>query len=191
MKKDFIKIFAAVLLVGASAVGCKDDLDVIDPNRPTLSVANSERGITSLAKGAVYVNGFYDLKYYDGVPGRFWTGAVGFHEIMGDIVGEEAANLYGNQIGCPDNVILDNGTTVANPQSPSKQKDLIRAVNTNANQGNNPIYFEWAYMYAMNAALNNVLSVVEKIEFSGDAATKIATVQAWCYWWKGYAFSRI
>jgi starch-binding outer membrane protein, SusD/RagB family len=191
MKTDFIKIFLAVLLIGASTVSCKDDLDVIDPNRPTLAVANSERGLTSLAKGAVYVNGFYDLKYFDGVPGRFWTGAVGFHEIMGDIVGEEAANLYGNQIGCPDNVILDNGTALPNPQSPSKQKDMIRAVNSNANQGNNPIYFEWAYMYSMNAALNNVLSLVEKIEFSGDAPTKIATVQAWCYWWKGYAYSRI
>ena len=170
---------------------CKDDLNVIDPNRPTLSVAKSERGVLSLATGSVYVNGFYDLKYVDGVPGRFWTGAVGFHELMGDMIGEEAANDFANQLGCPDNVILDNGTNVPNPQSPSKQKNLIREINTNANQGSNPLFYEWAYMYAMNSALNDVLKLVETVQFKGDAVTKANTIKAWCYWWKGFAYSRI
>ena len=29
------------------------------------------------------------------------------------------------------------------------------------------------------------------ISFSGDAATKRATLKAWAQWWKGYAYSRI
>lgn len=170
---------------------CKDELNVIDPNRPTLEVAKTERGILALATGSVYVNGFYDLKYYDGVPGRFWTGAIGFHELMGDIVGEEAANDFGNQIGCPDLVILDNGTNVLNPQSPNKQKNLIREINTNANQGSNPLFYEWGYMYSMISALNDVLKLADAIKYKGDATIKANTIKAWCYWWKGYAYSRI
>jgi starch-binding outer membrane protein, SusD/RagB family len=191
MKKNLRTILIISFFTSMTITACKDELNVIDPNRPTLEVAKTERGITALAKGSVYVNGFYDLKYFDGVPGRFWTGAVGFHELMGDIVGEEAANDFGNQIGCPNSVTLDNLTVVNNPQSPSQQKDLIREINTNSNQGSNPLFYEWAYMYAMNSALNDVLNLVEDIEFSGDAATKISTIQAWCYWWKGYAYSRI
>src|SRR6478735_2282707 len=94
---------------------CKDDLDIANPNQPGPATAANENGIISLAQGSVYVNGFKELKYYDGVPGYFWTGAMGFHELMGDVIGEEAANIYGNQIGCPQYVILDNGTKVLNP----------------------------------------------------------------------------
>lgn len=191
MKKKLRIIALSTLFVSVALSACKDELDVIDPNRPTLVVAESERGILELATGSVYMNGFYDLKYYDGVPGRFWTGAVGFHELMGDIVGEEAANDFANQLGCPDNVTLDNLSVVNNPQSPAKQKDLIREINTNANQGSNPLFYEWGYMYAMNSALNNVLELADRITYTGDATVKSNTIKAWCYFWKGYAYSRI
>jgi hypothetical protein len=190
MKKNLKKILSIGLLT-LSLTACKDELNVIDPNRPTLEVAKTERGILALATGSVYVNGFYDLKYYDGVPGRFWTGAIGFHELMGDVVGEEAANDFGNQIGCPDLVILDNGANVLNPQSPNKQKNLIREINTNANQGANPLFYEWGYMYSMISALNDVLKLADAIKYNGDATIKSNTIKAWCYWWKGYAYSRI
>src|SRR5205085_12159218 len=98
----------SIALVLLAVTACKDQLDVQNPNSPTPASAKTERGIIGFAQGGVYVNGFYDLKFYDGVPGRFWTGAVGFHDIMGDEIGEEAANVYGNQIGCPENVVLDN-----------------------------------------------------------------------------------
>jgi hypothetical protein len=55
-----------------------------------------------LAQGSIYRNGFYDVKYSDGVYGRFWAGATGFQELMGDIIGAEAANAYMNQIGMPE-----------------------------------------------------------------------------------------
>ncbi len=29
------------------------------------------------------------------------------------------------------------------------------------------------------------------ISYNGDAATKKAALQAWAYWWKGYAYSRL
>lgn len=189
MKKIFIYILT-ISLVGAS-VSCKDDLDIQNPNQPGLGSASSESGIISLAQGGVYVNGFKELKYYDGVPGYFWTGAMGFHELMGDIIGEEAANIYGNQIGCPQYVILDDGTKVLNPNSPNTQLGLIRLINVNANAGQNTLFYEWAYMYSMNNAMNNVLALVEQVEFTAPVETKKSVVKAWAYWWKGYAYARI
>jgi hypothetical protein len=46
-------------------------------------------------------------------------------------------------------------------------------------------------MYALNAACNTVLSLVDGIHFSGDSTTKVNTIKAWCYWWKGYAYASI
>jgi starch-binding outer membrane protein, SusD/RagB family len=62
----------------------------------------------------------------------------------------------------------------------------------NAQQGSNVTYYEWAYMYNMITAANSVLSIASTTTFTGSgAATKKATVQAWAYWWKGYAYARI
>ncbi|QJW91549.1 RagB/SusD family nutrient uptake outer membrane protein [Spirosoma taeanense] len=188
--KTTVLSFALVSLLGA----CKEQLDVKNPNQPTPGSAATETGVIALGQGGIYVSGFKEVKYYDGVPGRFWTGAVGFHELMGDVIGEEAANVYGNQIGMPDYVILDDGTRVVNPSAINTQMALLRTVNVNANAGANPLYYEWAYMYNINNAMNSVLAIAEATSFSGDAAaqtTKKNTIKAWAYWWKGYAYSRI
>lgn len=189
MKHKLTYIFS-ILLVGVS-FSCKDELDVKNPNQPSPETAANENGIVSLAQGAVYVNGFKELKYYDGVPGYYWTGAMGFHELMGDIIGEEAANIYGNQIGCPQAITLDNGTVVPNPNAPNNQRGLLELVNVNANAGQNTLFYEWAYMYAMNNTCNTVLSLIDDVEFTGESDTKRNAVKAWVYWWKGYAYSRI
>ena len=111
---------------------------------------------------------------------------------MGDVVGAEAANAFMNQIGCPDKVTLDNGTVVMNPNNPKTQYALVRYVNQNAQGSSNTTVYEWSYMYNMIVAANTVLATAEKTTFSGaGAATKKATIQAWAYWWKGYAYSRI
>ena len=186
-----IHILITALAFSGILFSCKDELDVQNPNQPGLATAQTESGIISLAQGGVYVNGFKELKYYDGIPGHFWSGAIGFHELMGDIVGEEAANVFGNQIGAPEYVILDNGTKVMNPNSPTKQIDLIRQANVNANAGQNTLFYEWGYMYNLNNACNNVLDLVDKVTYSGDAETKRNTIKAWAHWWKGFAYSRI
>jgi len=183
-----------VVIVGAALcfASCKKDLDISNTNQPTPGSAQNEDGVIQLAQGSTYLNGFYDLKYTDGVYGRFWAGATGFQELMGDIIGAEAANAYMNQIGCPNKVTHDNGTIVLNPSAINTQYALLRAVNVNAQQGSNPTYYEWAYMYNMISACNSVLKIAESTTFSGSgAATKKATVQAWAYFWKGYAYSRI
>jgi hypothetical protein len=189
MKK--YQIFAAVVAFSMFTTACKEQLDVQNPNQPTVNSANTEFGIVALASGAVYANGFRDLKHSDGVIGTFWTGAVGFHEIMGDVVGMEAANVYANQIGLPEEVVLDNGAKVPNPTSPKTQRELLRQVNLNSQRGNNPLFYEWAYMYSLNNGCNNILSLADEVSFAGDAATKKGVLQAWAYWWKGFAYSRI
>ncbi|MBC7652169.1 MAG: hypothetical protein H7101_10515 [Deinococcales bacterium] len=184
-KLIYIVVFLAIF------TSCKKELDVQNPNQPTPSSAANESGTVSLAQGGIYINGFFDLKYADGVYGRFWAGAMGFHEMMGDIVGVEAANAYINQVGMPNKVTLDNGTIVLNPASPNTQIALLRFVNNNALQGSNTTFYEWAYMYNMIVSANNVLALASTTTFSGDAVTKKATVQAWAYFWKGFAYSRI
>ncbi len=187
------KSILLLLLVVGLVVSCKEELDVKNPNLPTPESTATPNGIIAFASGGVYINGFRGLadKYNDGVPGFFWSGAMGMHELLGDNVGEEAANWYGNQIACPNQVTLDDGTVVKNPQSPATQYGLLREVNQNANQGSNPIFHEWANMYGLNNACNNMLDIVSKVTFPTDDATKKATIKAWAYWWKGFAYSHI
>ena len=189
MKNIRTIIFTALLI--SSVLSCKKELDVKNNNQPVPASALSEKGIQAFAQGGIYRNGFVDLKHSDGVYGLFWSGAIGFHEMMGDAIGVEAANAFINQIGCPNAVTLDNASVVINPNSPTKQYDLIRSVNQNSNQGQNPLYYEWAYMYSMISSCNFILANVDKIDFPVDAATKKATLKAWSFWWKGFAYARI
>ncbi len=183
----------AVVLVLGLATSCNDQLDVKNPNQPTVSSANTETGIINLAQGAAYINGSKEIKtdLYDGVQGYFWSGAIGYHELMGDVVGEEAANQFGNQVGAPDYVILDDGSKVLNPNAPNTQYALIRQINVNSNQGANSLFHEWWYMYSLNSQMNKVLALADQVSFTGNAAVKKATIQAWAYWWKGFAYSRL
>ena len=186
------KILVGILGVTLSLTACKKDLDITNVNSPTPSNAQNENGAMALAQGTIYINGFFNLKYSDGVYGRFWAGAIGFSEIMGDVIGAEAANAFMNQIGCPNKVTLDNGTVVLNPSNPKTQYELVRYANQNAQGGSNTTFYEWAYMYNMITAANSILDLADKVTFSGaGASTKKATIQAWAYWWKGYAYSRI
>lgn len=185
-----LKIYIPIIAILFTICSCKSQLDIENPNKPTPESAATESGILALGQG-IYVSGFYDLKYYDAVTGRFWSNVIGYHEQMGDVIGMEAANQYMNQLGCPDKVTLDNGTIVLSPGFPPKQLSLIRAINKNAEAGANPLFFEWAYMYQMNKTANYLLAIVEKVPFTGDGETKKKVIRAWAYWWKGYAYSRI
>ncbi len=170
---------------------CSDELAVENPNTPTPSSLNTESGILTFATGGVYLTGFKNVKYTDGVYGPFWSGATGFHELMGDVIGADAANAFLNQLGCPDKVTFDDGTTVLNPNSPNTQKALVRQSNTNQQGANNFLYYEWAYMYNLINACNLMLEKSGEVKFAGDANSKKAAVEAWAYWWKGFAYSRI
>lgn len=189
MKK---KIITLIGLIAIAIISCKDELAIENPNSPTPnSITTTESGFVSFATGGIYISGFKDLKYTDGVFGPFWSGALGFHELMGDVIGADAANSFLNQIGCPEKVTFDNGTSVLNPNSPNTQRALIKLMNVNSSAGNNTLYYEWAYMYNLINSCNLLLEKVDGVPFVGDAASKKAAIKAWAYWWKGYAYSRI
>ena len=187
MKRNQFLFIALAVMVGLAS--CKKQLDVKNPNQPTVDAAKTESGIIALAQGSIYVNGLNSVKFNE--TGFLAYTAFGIHDVMGDVIGGEAANAYLNQFGCPLSVTLDDGSVIPNPASPARQPDLIRQVNTNAQQSENFIVYEWAYMYNMIASANNLLANIDAIEFASDADTKKASIQAWAYFWKGYAYSRI
>src|SRR5688572_18645853 len=120
-----LKSIGLTLLLASTALSCSDQLDVENPNQPSSAAIKTESGLISFGLG-VYKSGFLGganlgIKYYDGVPGHFWSGAIGNHELMADVIGTDIANIFINQIGCPDLITLDNGTVLANPNSPNKQ----------------------------------------------------------------------
>ena len=190
MNTKHIKIMLLALPIMAIMASCKKDLAVENPNNPSPDF-KTETGIVSFATGGTYINGFRALKYTDGVFGPFMSGAMGFHEMMGDVIGCDAANSFMNQIGCPEKVTFDNGTTVLNPNSPNTQRGLLTSINSNSSAGNNTLYYEWAYMYNLISTCNLLLDKVDALPYTGDAASKKAAIKAWAYWWKGYAYSRI
>ena len=186
-----LKIYALTLVFSGLIASCKSELEVQNPNQPSSAALKSESGLISFGEG-FYLTGFKDVKYYDGTPGYFWSGAIGNHELMGDVIGTDIANVFINQIGCPDQVTLDDGTVLLNPNSPNKQIDFIRTTaNQNSTGYQNSTYYEWAYMYNMNNAANTLLMNIDATTFSGEADTKKGVLKAWAYWWKGFAYSRI
>lgn len=181
-----------LLCVATMGIACKKQLDIKNPNQPNPETLKTENGIIAYGLAGVYQNGFRSTKYGDGVVGEsFFSFVGGFHSLLGDETGIEAANVYANQVGAPDKVTLDNGTVVLNPGTPNRSTLVIREKNLNASAGANPLFYEWSWMYALNNAGNIILENVETVSFSGDAATKKAVLKAWAYWWKGFAYSRI
>jgi hypothetical protein len=189
MRKSRIYTIGLVAILTLQ-LACKKQLDVVNPNQATLENAATEAGIISLAVGSVYSNGFnqVDVTTLNWLGDSYFSLCYGFHELMADVVSAEAANQSINVVNLPDYVIYDNGVKQNNTSS---SRNAFRLTNSRNNRQQNPTYYEWTYMYTLNNACNNLLDVVEKITFSGDALVKKNTVKAWAYWWKGYAYSRI
>ncbi|AUD03833.1 RagB/SusD family nutrient uptake outer membrane protein [Spirosoma pollinicola] len=179
-------LFATLMLAGVS---CKEQLDVGNPNQPTVTAnVNTETGLIAFAQGGVYINGFLNG---DGWLGNsYFSLPIGYSELMADNVGADASNNQVTTIGVPDYIILDDGTKVTNP---APQVGIIRSYNTRAatGAGNNAIYYQWLNMYALNNVCNQTLDLVSTISFAGDATSRANTIKAWAYWWKGYAYASI
>jgi hypothetical protein len=184
----YLGFFAALVMFSTS---CQKELEVGNPNAPTL-VGNvtEENGLTKLAQGGIYLNG---LSYGDGWLGdSYFSLPRGYHELMGDIIGGgEGSNNQITTLPSPESIKLSpTGTTLTNP---SPNPAIIRAYNSRAAtaQGNNALMYEWMNMYAMQQACNNVIALADKVTYTGDKATKIATIKAWAYFWKGWAYAQI
>ncbi|WP_026770071.1 RagB/SusD family nutrient uptake outer membrane protein [Asinibacterium sp. OR53] len=181
------------LLSAAMIMSCsKKDLDVTNLNQPSYGVLNSESGILSYAKG------FYKIGFGDQSVGSLDDGlgfgmlliVQGFHEGMGDNIFVPWGNNSFKFADNPLSVKLDDGSIVNNPIGQGQQREL-QLRNSRAYGASNSFLPEWTYMYFLNNSSNVLLSLIDKVNFTGDAATKKKVLQAWAYWWKGYAYSRI
>ena len=182
-------LFIATIFSGAA---CKKQLQVGNPNAPTLSGnVNNETGLYAFAQGSTYIDGF--------VNGDGWLGdsyfslPYGYSELLADVVGADAANQQVSVVSVPDNVTTSAATGSVTIPNGTPQIGFLRTYNTRANTGAgaNVFYYQWLNMYALNNAANTILDQASRISFSGDAATRLNTVKAWCYWWKGYAYAAI
>lgn len=179
-------MMSAALVLGTT-VGCKDQLDVGNPNAPT-ATPKSEIQLLQLATGGVYINGFLNG---DGWLGNsYFSLPLGYNELLADNVGASASNNQVTTIAQPNYII---GEISGRKDNTSPTVGIIRTYNTRASTGggNNAIHYEWLNMYSMNNAMNLVLSLVDGIEFTGNADAKRNTIKAWAYFWKGFAYSTI
>jgi len=186
----YILAVAAIMLVSSA---CSKQLDVKDPNDPTFAGnVNTEGGIAAYAQGSVYWNGF---SYGDGWLGdSYFSLPWGYRELMGDVVGGgQGSNNQTTTMGVPDTFVADpaNPSTTTFTNTSPQATGIIRGFNDPAStaNGNNALYYEWTNMYAMingcNIALENVGSIASL------SADKLKTVQAWAYFWKGYAYAQL
>ena len=61
MKRNKFLFISLAVVVGLSA--CKKELNVQNPNQPTVDAAKTESGIIALAQGSIYVNGLNSVKF--------------------------------------------------------------------------------------------------------------------------------
>jgi len=184
------KIFLIALLPAFSVMSCKKELNVGNPNQPTLDVnVTTETGLIALTSGAVYTNGMANSSL-GWLGNSYCSLPYGFSELMGDMVSAEAANQIVNIINVPDYWILDNGVKSVND---APVRNVLRTNNNrpSTSQGNNPFYYYWVANYALNNALNTVLTKVDVVTYTGNAEVKKNTIKAFCYFWKGWAYANI
>lgn len=183
-------ILFIALLSSLAIISCKKDLNVGNPNQPTIAVnVKTETGLLAFTTGAVYLNGIGNSNL-NWLGNSYCSLPYGFSELLGDMVSSEAANQIVNIINIPDYYILDNGVKYMND---APMRTVLRSNNNRPStaQGTNPFYYFWVSMYSLNNACNTVLSKVDAVTYTGNADTKKKTITAFCYFWKGWAYANI
>lgn len=176
------------MLLGLLMFGCKNQLDVVNKNEPTLQEVETETGLINLATGVYGSDAVSGEGGLTSSPLHWYT--IANHEAMGDIIYIPWGNFgwrWVNQVG---EITLDNGTKIA-PPAGGLQSSEIAARNTRALGNDNPTRHEWISSYLINNICNLILEKVETTTFSGDAETKKKVLKAWATFWKAYAYGRI
>ena len=180
-----------VLLPSFAVLSCKKELNVGNPNQPTIDQnVTTETGLIALTLGGVYSNGI-------GNGNLGWLGnsyaslPYAYSELLGDMLSAEAANQIVNIINIPDSYKLTPGG--ASEPNDAPMRTVIRTNNTRPStaQGNNAFYYHWVANYSLNNACNTVLSLVDAVSYTGNAAVKKSTISAFCYFWKGWAYANL
>lgn len=189
---QYISITISLTLLLLNTACKKSSLEVMNLNQPPLEVLNNEAGVLAYAKG-IYKLAFGDQTFSpndDGLGMGMFKIVAGYHEGMGDMVWCPYGNSSMMYVNGPLSIQTDNGTVVTSPIGKGQIPEL-RLRNSASYNGKNALINEWTYMYFLNNATNVLLSKLDEVSLSGDAATKKNVLKAWAYWWKGYAYSRI
>lgn len=170
--------------------GCKkSELQQINPNQPTPTTSlTSEAGLESYGAGILGRTIFP-------VPGEGNANILTISMINHSIMGDETFLPYGNfafrWINQVYKITLPNGTVVTNPFGVTQQASL-QGFNSRAAGETNAFVYEWTISYFFISQANQMLQALNgNVSYNGDGPTKKATLQAWAYWWKGYAYSRL
>src|SRR5271155_5174502 len=126
IRNKYISIAVVAMMIAGT--GCKKQLNVGNPNQPTIaSNVSTEAGLVAFVQGSTYTDGF--------VNGDVWLGdsyfslVYGFQDLLGDLTGADVANQQVDVISRPDLVTTEDGTQIPN-QSP--QIASLRSFNTRA-----------------------------------------------------------
>jgi hypothetical protein len=190
LKHAILPALACTLLLGA----CKKAiLQLPNPNAPTpQSSLITEGGIDAFAQGI----------FYKWIAFETGDGNLNFFDIawyMESNMGDEDFTPYSNYGSrYPMNIASITlpppyNTVVKNPSGFATQLDILRSFNTRAAGDGNSIQYEWDCFYYVNAQANILLQSLDNpaLKLTGDATTKKKLLQAWAYYWKGYAYSKI
>ncbi|HEY9046804.1 MAG TPA: RagB/SusD family nutrient uptake outer membrane protein [Ohtaekwangia sp.] len=188
MKKLHILIVTGLFLFGTSCQ--KDDLNLVNPNDPSLGSLSTEDGLKAYALGLLE-KAVGDRNSLAISP---FIIAVGHHNIMGDDMYTPWGN-WGWRWSALYNTIKINATgdVYQHTLYPGEsQKEFMQANNSRAAGDVNSFKYEWYAAYQTIGQCNALLAALDKtVSFSGDAEVKQNTLKAWAYWWKGFMYSRI
>lgn len=179
MKKLNI-LFVAFTLFLSTACD-KESLDLINPNEPGMTALETEQGLIRASLGI-----------YEKFGLEYWWLALNNHDLMGDAYASHVGNFAWRWLNQPTSMTLSDGTVITPPAGGS-QPDEMRNRNSRAFSNDNQFYNEWLAVYLVNNQANMLLEILESenLSLSGNAEEKKKIVEAWAYWWKGFAYSRI
>jgi hypothetical protein len=190
-----LRKYSLILLLPALLMGaCKKAiLQLPNPNAPTgTSSLVTEGGIDAFAQGI----------YEKWIAFETGDGNLNFFQIqwsMESNMGDENFSPYSNWGGRYPMMVstitlpAPYNTVIPNPSGFAEQIDLLKSENSRTAGDGNAFQYEWDVFYYVNAQANTLLSALNNpsLVLSGDAATKKKLLQAWAYYWKGYAYSKL
>lgn len=181
--KKIIIIFALIIIM----ISCKkSELQLANPTSPTpIGALASVKGVEQFALG-IWQKLF--------VGNNLLTHSLVLHSIMGDEQWSSVGNFGWRYVNQVDKITLPApyNNVVSGPLIISQPEQLKALNNLAATNGSstNAIVYEWNMAYYVNTQANFLLEAINNPTLTFPAVEK-STLQAWAYWWKGWAYSRI
>ncbi|MFY7964882.1 MAG: RagB/SusD family nutrient uptake outer membrane protein [Chitinophagaceae bacterium] len=189
MKKITLYLVVITTLMITSC--SKKELNQIDPNNPSPSGSLATEGGMKAYGAGILGRTLFDVPN-SGVSNILHISLTN-HSLMGDEMFLPYGNFGFRWVNQVYNITLPNGTVSTNPFGVTQQVSL-QGFNSIGAGDRNAFMYEWTLCYFFIQQANQMLASLDKgisYDAGGDNATKKATFQAWAYWWKAYAYSRI